>query len=43
MQPMASAYKVTAHLHSGHADVARIGEAALEAEKKFLEDNKVIN
>ena len=28
---------------SGCTDVARFGEAALEAAKKFLEDNKVID
>ena len=28
---------------SGCTDVARCGEAALEAAKKFLEDNKVID
>ena len=30
-------------LISGHADVARFGEAALEAATNFLEDNKVID
>ena len=28
---------------SGHTNVARFGEAALEAAKKFLKDNKVID
>ena len=28
---------------SGSTDVARFGEAALEAAKKFFEDNKVID
>ena len=28
---------------SGHTDMARFGEAALEATKKFLEDSKVID
>ena len=28
---------------SGRADVARFGEASLEAAKNFLEDNKVID
>ena len=28
---------------SGHADVARFGEASLEAAKNFLEDNKVVD
>ena len=28
---------------SGRADVVRFGEAALEAARKFLEDNKVID
>ena len=37
--PESSSVKPT----SGRADVARFGEASLEAAKNFLEDNKVID